>query len=200
MLENSPRITSGNLRNRKLKISKNASLKFVRDKIRQAIFMILSERVEGAVVLDLFAGSGILGFEAISRGATFVDFVEENYNNVESLKVNAHQLGVLDIVEIHKTKAITYTGNADKYYDLIFLDPFYDDLNHKFLLQLISDSLKPEGIVIFLHGGLDLKKQIENLNLEIVLEKKYGQTTVSFLKHLKNIDNSISNEYISKEE
>jgi hypothetical protein len=51
-----------------------------------------------------------------------------------------------------------------------------------------------------LHGGLDLKKQIENLNLEIVLEKKYGQTTVSFLKHLKNIDKSISNEYISKEE
>lgn len=200
MLENSPRITSGALKNRKIKISKNASLKFVRDKVRQAIFMILSDRVEDAEVLDLFSGSGVLGFEALSRGASFVDFVEENYGNVESLKINTHQLGLDEKVEIHKTKAITFTGNTEKKFDLIFLDPFYDDTHHKFLLQLINESLKPNGVVIFLHGGIDLNKQIENLDLGIALEKKYGQTIVSFLKHLKNIDKTTSNEYISREE
>jgi 16S rRNA (guanine(966)-N(2))-methyltransferase RsmD len=200
MLDNLPRITSGDFKNFKLKISKNASLKFVRDKVRQAIFMILQDRVLEADILDLFAGTGILGFEALSRGAYYVDFVEENYNNSESLKHNINQLKLDDRAEVHKTKAITFAGNTEKKYDLIFVDPFYDDVNHKFLLSILSETLKENGVVIFLHGGLDIENQIKTTDLRIALEREYGKTKVTFLKHLKNIDKSTTNEYISKEE
>lgn len=200
MLDNLPRITSGDFKNFKLKISKNASLKFVRDKVRQAIFMILQDRVLEADVLDLYAGTGVLGFEALSRGANYVDFVEENYNNSESLKYNTHQLKLDDRAEVHKTKAITFAGNTEKKYDLIFVDPFYDDVNHKFLLSILSETLKENGVVIFLHGGLDIENQIKTTDLGIALEREYGKTKVTFLKHLKNIDKSTTNEYISKEE
>lgn len=200
MLDNLPRITSGEFKNFKLKISKNASLKFVRDKVRQAIFMILQDRVLEADVLDLFAGTGVLGFEALSRGANYVDFVEENYNNSESLKHNVNQLKLDDRAEVHKTKAITFSGNTEKKYDLIFVDPFYDDVNHKFLLSILSETLKENGVIIFLHGGLDIENQIKTTDLGIALEREYGKTKVTFLKHLKNIDKSTTNEYISKEE
>jgi len=200
MLENVPRITSGEFKNFKLKISKNATLKFVRDKVRQAIFMILQERVIDADVLDLYAGTGILGFESLSRGARFVDFVEENYNNSESLKTNIHQMKLSDSAEVHKTKATTFAGNTEKKYNLIFVDPFYDDIHHKFLLSILSETLKEDGVIIFLHGGLDIKEQIKATNLGIALEKEYGRTKITFLKHLKNIDKNTSSEYISMEE
>lgn len=200
MLENVPRITSGEFKNFKLKISKNATLKFVRDKVRQAIFMILQERVIDADVLDLYAGTGILGFESLSRGANFVDFVEENYNNSESLKTNIHQMKLSDSAEVHKTKATTFAGNTEKKYNLIFVDPFYDDIHHKFLLSILSETLKEDGVIIFLHGGLDIKEQIKTTNLGIALEKEYGRTKITFLKHLKNIDKNTSSEYISMEE
>ena len=183
MLTNTPRISSGDLRNRKIKLPRNnPDLRFVRDMIRQAIFMIIGNKVVNASVLDLFSGSGILGFESLSRGAKFVDFVDENRSSIEATKENAFALKVDDKVEAHNTKAITFAGNTDKTFDIVFLDPFYEDRHHKFLLQLISDILNPEGIVVFFHGGNVIKELIQNLNLEIYDERKYSLTTVTFLK------------------
>lgn len=183
MLTGSPRISSGDLRNRKLKLPKNHdSLRFVRDMVRQAVFMIIGSKVEGAKVLDLFSGSGVLGFEALSRGAEFVDFVDENFSSIETTKINAKDLNVTDKIETHQTKAITYTGNTDKNFDIVFMDPFYEDRHHKFLLQLISERLNPGGIVVFFHGGNNVLEMIQNLNLEIYDERKYSLTTVTFLK------------------
>ncbi len=183
MLNNTPRISSGELRNRKLKLPRsNPDLRFVRDMIRQAIFMIIGDKIEDAAVLDLFSGSGILGFESISRGARFVDFVDENRSSIEATKENAFALKVDTKAEAHGTKAITFAGNTDKNFDIVFLDPYYEDRHHKFLLQLISDTLNPGGIVVFFHGGNDIKELIQNLNLEIYDERKYSLTIVTFLK------------------
>lgn len=184
MLSNTPRISSGDLRNRKLKLPRNnPNLRFVRDMIRQAVFMIIGDKIENSKVLDLFSGSGILGFEALSRGAEFVDFVDENKSSIEATKENAFALRVDSKVEAHNTKAITFAGNTEKRYDIVFLDPFYEDRHHKFLLQLISEILNPGGIVVFFHGGNDIKELIKNLNLEIYDERKYSLTTVTFLRN-----------------
>jgi 16S rRNA (guanine966-N2)-methyltransferase len=182
MLENSPRITSGEFRSRKLRLPKHPNLKYVKDIVRQAIFMIIGEKIIDAKVLDLFSGSGIIGFESLSRGADFVDFVDENYSSIETTKINAHDLKVEDKIEAHHTKAITYCGNTDKNFDIVFLDPYYEDRHHKFLLQLISENLNPEGIIVFLHGGTDIKELTQNLNYEIYDERKYGSTIVTFLR------------------
>lgn len=182
MLENSPRITSGEFRSRKLRLPKHPNLKYVKDIVRQAIFMIIGEKIIDAKVLDLFSGSGIIGFESLSRGADFVDFVDENYSSIETTKINAHDLKVEDKIEAHHTKSITYCGNTDKNFDIVFLDPYYEDRHHKFLLQLISENLNPGGIIVFLHGGTDIKELIQNLNYEIYDERKYGSTIVTFLR------------------
>jgi len=94
MLENSPRITSGEFRNRKLRLPKHPNLKFVKDMVRQAVFMIIGDKIINSNVLDLFSGSGVLGFESLSRGASFVDFVDENYSSIETTKINAHDLKI----------------------------------------------------------------------------------------------------------
>jgi 16S rRNA (guanine(966)-N(2))-methyltransferase RsmD len=183
MLENSPRITSGEFRSRKLRLPKHPNLKYVKDMVRQAVFMIIGDKIVDSYVLDLFSGSGVLGFEALSRGARFVDFVDENYSSIETTKINAKDLKVEDKIETHQTKAITYCGNTDKKSDIVFLDPYYEDRHHKFLLQLISENLNPEGIVVFLHGGTDIKDLIQNLNYEIFDERRYGSTYVTFLRN-----------------
>lgn len=182
MLENSPRITSGEFRSRKLRLPKHPNLKYVKDMVRQAVFMIIGDKINNSQVLDLFSGSGVLGFESLSRGASFVDFVDENYSSIETTKINAHDLKVEDMIDTHQTKAITYCGNTDKKFDIVFLDPYYEDRHHKFLLQLVSENLNYGGIVVFLHGGTDIKELTQNLNYEIYDERRYGSTYVSFLK------------------
>jgi len=182
MILNSPRITSGEYRSRKLKLPKFNDLRIVRDLVRQAIFMIIGDKVKEAIVMDLFAGSGVLGFESLSRGAKFVDFVDENYSCSQTILENAKSLGVSDQVASHQTKAIGFVGNAYEKYDIVFLDPFYEDHKHKFLLQLIHDSLNDGGIIVFLHGGTDIKELIQNIPLEVFDERKYSKTIVSFLR------------------
>lgn len=182
MILNSPRITSGEFRSRKLKLPKFSDLRIVRDLVRQAIFMIIGDKIKDAVVLDLFAGSGVLGFESLSRGAKFVDFVDENYSCAQTILENAKTLGVSEQIASHQTKAIGFVGNSYEKYNVVFLDPFYEDHKHKFLLQLIYDSLEDNGIVVFLHGGTDIKELIQNIPLEVYDERKYSKTIVTFLK------------------
>jgi 16S rRNA (guanine(966)-N(2))-methyltransferase RsmD len=182
MLENSPRITSGVFRSRKLRLPKHPNLKYVKDMVRQAVFMIIGDKIKDAKVLDLFSGSGILGFESLSRGASFVDFVDENYSSIETTKINAHDLKIEGQIDTHQTKAITYCGNTDKNFDIVFLDPYYEDRHHKFLLQLISENLNKQAVVVFLHGGTNIQELIQSLNYEIFDERKYGSTFVTFLR------------------
>lgn len=182
MILNSPRITSGEFRSRKLKLPKFSDLRIVRDLVRQAIFMIIGDKVIDAKVMDLFAGSGVLGFESLSRGAKFVDFVDENYSCAQTILENAKTLGVSEKIASHQTKAIGFVGNAYDKYDIVFLDPFYEDHKHKFLLQLIHDTLEDNGIIVFLHGGTNIKELISNIPLEIYDERKYSKTVVTFIK------------------
>lgn len=188
MITKSPRITSGDLKNKRLKVPNFPDLRIVKDKVRQAIFMILESKIKNAKVADIFCGSGSLGFESISRGAEKVDFVDENYSCVRTLEENAKLLNVTDKIVVHQSKAIGFLGNTSDRFDIIFLDPFYQDVRHKFLLKLAEESLEEGGVIVFLHENADMPSLIEKVNLEIVDERNYGQTTVSFLKR-KSIDN-----------
>jgi 16S rRNA (guanine(966)-N(2))-methyltransferase RsmD len=182
MINNTPRITSGEFRSRKLKLPKFDDLRIVRDLVRQAIFMIIGDKIKGARVMDLFAGSGVLGFESLSRGAAFVDFVDENYSCSQTILENANTLKVSEKIASHQIKAIGFVGNTYEKYDVVFLDPFYEDHKHKFLLQLTFDALKDDGIVVFLHGGTDIKDLIKSIPFEVYDERKYSKTIVTYLR------------------
>ncbi|MBP3195238.1 MAG: 16S rRNA (guanine(966)-N(2))-methyltransferase RsmD [Cardiobacteriaceae bacterium] len=114
------RIIAGKLRGRKIPVRSRFGLRPTSDRIRETLFNWLQTEIEGAAVLDAFAGTGALGIEAISRGAT-VDFVEKNTLSARDIQLALHSFAVDKNNRVFQADALSIT--ADKKYDLIFLDP-----------------------------------------------------------------------------
>jgi 16S rRNA (guanine966-N2)-methyltransferase len=122
MLKNEVRIIGGKFRGRKLKFSDVLGLRPTPDRVRETVFNWLSSRIIDARCLDLFAGSGALGFEALSRGAAEVVFVDRNEQIVQQLIKNK-QLFQCDHAVIYQIDAFKYLGEATQPFDIVFLDP-----------------------------------------------------------------------------
>ncbi len=149
-------------------------------KVREAMFAILAQRVEGARVLDLFAGSGALGLEAMSRGAASVVFVDNDANAVMTIRRNAVRV-VPDsdrwrIMPMHAMRALrTLRGS----FDIVLVDPPYergalDELRLMMQKSLLGD----EGIAVIEHPSAD-KPDLPD-SLEVVKRAKYGDTSLTF--------------------
>ena len=159
------------------------------DKVKGAIFNMIAPMIEDAVVLDLFAGSGSLGIEALSRGASRAVFVDKNRQSINIIKQNLEHTKL-------ENKALTMQQEVDKIYsnlpkeltkfDIIFMDPPYNkNFVQKTLIFLESNGiLKESGLIIAEHAKEDLLPQKVG-NLEKVREKQYGITSISFYKYVK---------------
>lgn len=132
------RIVAGIWRSRVLDIVDAPGLRPTPERVRETLFNWLAPRISGARCLDLFAGSGALGFEALSRGARSVVFIDENLDVVRALRRNAGRLGA-DGAVIHRADARDFLQDNEAAYDVIFLDPPFadDDLNE--LCRLIAE-------------------------------------------------------------
>ena len=120
------RIIAGELGGRRIKTPATAKVRPTADRVREAWFSILQGSIPGARVLDLFAGSGALGFEALSRGAASVDFVEKHAASFAIIRDNAATLNVADQVTIHRTDALRFAERLQPgAYDVAFADPPY---------------------------------------------------------------------------
>ena len=129
------RVTSGTAKNRKLKIPDIEGIRVHKDVFKQALFNIIGEKIVNANCLDLFAGSGSAGIEALSRGAKHCDFVDHNKRAITTIQENLSTCGLQDLAQIFHSDCIKYIANIYKKYNVIFCDPFYSDLKHKFLLK-----------------------------------------------------------------
>ncbi len=120
------RIIAGEFKGRRIKTPASDKVRPTGDRVREAWFNILQGLIEGARVLDLFAGSGALGFEALSRGAVSVDFVEKHTASLATIHDNAASLNVADQVTIHRTDAMRFAERLKAgAYDVAFADPPY---------------------------------------------------------------------------
>ena len=117
-----PRIISGKWRRRHLRIPGRGGVRPTPDRVKETLFNWLGPRVEGAVCLDLFAGSGSLGFEAASRGAASVTMVEIDASLVSHLRNECERLGALGI-DIVRGDALRWLRGATGRFDIVFLDP-----------------------------------------------------------------------------
>jgi len=117
------RIIGGLYRGRRLPVPAQPGLRPTGDRIRETLFNWLAPVVEGAHCLDLFAGSGALGFEAASRGAAEVVMVERTASVVRILEVNAKRLGALALRVVHADALQWLQGPCDRTFDIVFLDP-----------------------------------------------------------------------------
>ncbi len=141
---NSVRIIGGQYRGRVLHFPDAPGLRPTPDRVRETLFNWLGQRLDGLVCLDAFAGSGALGFEAASRGATRVVLLEQERGAHEALLKNAQALAISG-VEILRRDARSHLASSSDSYDLIFLDPpFAGDLL-PIILPLAATRLAPDG-------------------------------------------------------
>jgi 16S rRNA (guanine966-N2)-methyltransferase len=176
------RITTGIAKNKRLTAPAIDGFRAVQEVAKSSVFSILGEKIVGAVCLDLFAGSGNMGLEALSRGAEWCDFVDDNYFSCEVIKENIINCGFLEKAEVTRKEAAKYVVNTEKTYDIVFLDPFYQDVAHKFLVSNLKNILNEEGIIVFFHGeNLDLKTLVEGSGLNIMEERKFGKSFYTLL-------------------
>jgi len=179
------RITSGVGKNKKLEVPEIDGIRVAQDVVKQAVFSILEDKVVDAECLDLYAGSGSFGVEALSRGAKSCVFVDANKKAEESIKKNVHAIGeeYLEKAEIIIKDAVKYAANASEKFDIIFVDPFFSETKHKFLMENLEQILKENGVIIFTHGKENnMEDNLRNTNLEIVDHRKFGATFVTFIK------------------
>ncbi len=183
------RITSGKFKSRIIRVPK--AIRPTLDNVRKAIFDILGEAVIGTNALDLFAGSGALGIEALSRGANSCVFVDNNKSSVKAIRENLEALGLTDSEEIgilfaDVLRGISKFSKGESKFDLIFLDPpYYKSLAKKSLSLLGSyDILTKSGVVIVEHSKHDeLPSSVGELKL--YRSTRYGDTCISFYHRTK---------------
>jgi len=158
------------------------------ERVRESIFNILQNRLSlrGAHVLDLFAGSGSLGFEALSRGAAWVVFVDEWQGATKVIEENSRLLHCEDRCEIIKADVYKFLRHAEGQYDLVFVDPPYrlesaPDLPHKIVERGL---LSPSGLIIMEHAARTKIKSDGSFSL--IAERTFGGTKVSFFSSFCN--------------
>ena len=181
------RIISGRLKGRKLRSVRGTISRPTADRIREAIFNILAFQIQGSTVLDLFAGTGAFGIEALSRGAESVVFVDVDTDSISVLQENIKSLSHESLTKIFRwdlTRNLNCLGPLRSVFNLIFLDPPYNkNIIEPTLLNLHSSQSMENGArIVVEHSYLEpvLKSQ---LPFKISDQRRYGKTLVSFLNY-----------------
>jgi len=180
------RIIGGQYRSRLISIPKGVEIRPTQDKVREAVFNVLMD-VSDANVLDLFAGSGAFGIEAISRGAAHVTFVDEDAKCTKMIETNLGSINIqeyqYDIIRRNVFTAMPAFEKSGQSFDLIFLDPpYYKDLARKCLICLdYYDILSPNVRIVVERFKKDsLEAGLETLELD--KEKIYGDTVITIFR------------------
>lgn len=188
------RIVAGTHRGRAFDAPEGSDTRPTTDRVREALFSSLFSirgGFDGAVVLDAFAGSGALGFEALSRGAKKAVFYERDRKAVGVLRRNAKALGFgPDVATIIDGDVMTqgHKAPARDAFDLVFLDPPYCYDSREVLGAIVGmlGGKLPEGAIIVyehaLKNGNDVEKACEELGLSMAKSKKYGKTAVTIIE------------------
>ncbi len=178
------RITTGSAKNINIAVPDIDNIRLVQDIVKLAIFSILGEKIVNSKCLDLYAGSGSLGIEALSRAAQACDFVDKNKKAIKTIQDNLLKTHLQDKGVCIHSDVLKYVANTDKKYDVIFADPFYEDVKHKYLFENLEEILNSAGYIVFLHGeNIDINEQISNTQLKIITTRRFGKSYFDILSH-----------------
>lgn len=154
------------------------------ERVKESLFAIIQNHLDNAIVLDLFSGSGNLGIEALSEGASYAYLVDFNKKAADTIKKNLNTIGIkeAEVINLDYKKALNYL--KDKKMDLIFLDPPYKTDFIEQSIKLIDEynMLNDDGLIICENDSLD--KIIYPDNYEVVKDRKYGDKWVVILKKI----------------
>lgn len=180
------RVISGKVRGLKLDTPKNEDVRPTTDRVKESLFNIISPYIIDSNVLDLFAGTGSLGIECLSRGASYATFVDVSKESIKIVKSNIEKARVENestILNMDFKSAIKRLRLQNKKFDIIFMDPpYYKNMFIDAISNIDSaDLLSQDGIIVVEHDKQD-KFEDKIGRLEKIRDKKYGNTTLTFYK------------------
>lgn len=176
------RVISGSLQGRNFESVPGHRTHPMSEKIRGAIFNALGD-IDGLSVLDAYSGTGALGIEAISRGATKALAIEADKTASRTIKENASLLNISDKLHVSQIFVKAWTRrNTDKVFDIVFIDPPYNNVEPKDLLQLAKHAKKGGLIVLSLPPAAGFR--LGSSRQELLSHKNYGDSEVFFYRQL----------------
>ncbi|MBU2597905.1 MAG: 16S rRNA (guanine(966)-N(2))-methyltransferase RsmD [Actinobacteria bacterium] len=184
------RVIAGKAKGRKLKCKKGLSTRPMTNRIKKMVFDTLSNKVVDAYILDLYAGSGSLGIEALSRGGKRAVFIEKDYTVANFLKqniINTSFKDVSDVFIMDVAKSINILANKKLKFNIIFCDPPYkiNEVRIKNILEKIvkSELLTMGGELIYHHSKRISFSEIFK-KLKLIKDTKVGESVVSFYRYI----------------
>jgi 16S rRNA (guanine966-N2)-methyltransferase len=176
------RIIAGRLKGREIKSPRGHKTHPMSDKMRGALFNVLGD-INGLSFLDAFAGSGALAFEAASRGAKAVTAIDRDSSAHKAMEQNAKELGLESIRVVRANTGGWSMHNIEQKFDILLLDPPYEELQLDLAERLIKRHLNAGGLAVLSFPG---KAKPEKLALsEIIALKNYGDSQLVFYRKLK---------------
>lgn len=175
-------ITGGTLRSRRVTTPAGREVRPTPARVKEALFSILGTKVEHARVLDLFAGSGALGFESLSRGATHVTFIERHRPTAEALRATARALGVAEQIAVIAAPAERAARIVDGRFDLVFADPPYAQPYPEAIFSTLRErgAIDAEATVVYEHAARTADPVDPGMRLE--RSERYGEVVLAFLR------------------
>lgn len=181
------RVIAGVYKGRRLVCPDGSAVRPTTDRVKEAMFGAIQFVVQNAEVLDAFAGSGALGIEALSRGAAHVDFVERDAAGVKLLKQNISAVGAVNC-RVYQGDVMTLMPSMPRRYDIMLVDPPYDDELYIPLLEAArdADKLEPGAIVI-----VECRRKFDfmlPIGYNLSKRKNYGDISLLFLAYGEQLD------------
>jgi 16S rRNA (guanine966-N2)-methyltransferase len=174
------RVTAGSARGVPLAAPRGSHIRPITGRVKETLFAILGDRVPDARVLDLYAGSGAIGIEALSRGAERVDFVERDQSALTALRANLARTRLVEAAAVHETDVERFLASAEGEWDLAVLDPPYEVRAIVAPLRALVPRLAPGAAVVIKHFWRAETPEVTGL--VVTRQRRFGETMLTFLE------------------
>ena len=181
------RVISGKARGKKLISLDGMNTRPTLDRVKEALFNIIQFDIADKNILDLFAGSGAIGIEAISRGARAVTFCDNSADAIRIINTNIKETRSTEqatVLNKDYISALKYLAKRDEKFDIVYLDPPYKtDFANKAIEEIINlNLLSKDGIIILETDNAEKEEEIKNERIEIFDKRKYGRAILIFIR------------------
>ena len=172
------RVITGSARGRSLLTLPGEDVRPTTDRVKEAMFSIIQFEIEGRQVLDLFAGSGQLGIEALSRGAAYAHFIDASKESINCVKQNLQKTGLKSNACVLQTDSLTFLNTSQNKFDIAFLDPPYSKGILQSALPLVAERMN-DGVVIICEHPYGEEMPQEAGAFSVYRKYKYGKTELT---------------------
>ena len=176
------RVITGSARGRKLETLSGGDVRPTTDKVKEAVFSAIQFDIEGRSFLDLFAGSGQMGIEALSRGAKSATFIDKSRKSVEIVRKNLNSAGLYDKARVLHADSLSFIDSITEPFDIVYLDPPFNSGLLQKALPKIAEKVKNTGVIIAENEeNEDILQKYGDFMLD--RKKHYGKINISMYRH-----------------